>query len=111
MPAGGAAGAVAARDARRASRGEARPRRRCAIGGGGRPGRRQGGPGADPAGAAGGVLVHVRFSFDRTPLRRMHAALAHAAHTGDKAVSLLPVRFCLICCSVINSSITKSIIT
>ena len=25
-------------------------------------------------------LVHVRFSFDRIPMRRMHAALQHACH-------------------------------
>lgn len=60
------------------------------AGGGQAGGKRD--PGPDPAGAAGGVLVHVRFSFDRTPLRRMHAALAHAAHTSDNAVRLLPVR-------------------
>lgn len=33
-------------------------------------------------------LVHVRFSFDRTPLRRMHAALEHAGHP---KLQLLPV--------------------
>ncbi|KAK9825126.1 hypothetical protein WJX81_000626 [Elliptochloris bilobata] len=43
-----------------------------------------------PADAGGGVLVHARFSFDRTPLRRMHAALAEAARAGDDAIRLLP---------------------
>ena len=32
--------------------------------------------------------MHVRFSFDRTPLRRMHAALEHADHP---ELQLLPV--------------------
>ena len=34
-------------------------------------------------------LVHVRFTFDRTPLRRMHAALQHAC---NPCLQLLPVR-------------------
>lgn len=33
-------------------------------------------------------LVHVRFTFDRTPLRRMHAALEHAF---NPCFQLLPV--------------------
>ena len=48
-------------------------------------------PGVDQADAGGRVVVHARFSFDRTPLRRMHAALAHAARTSDGAFRLLPV--------------------
>ena len=78
---------------RRAPAGDMPPVPPAPLGAGGDPAGRKGDPGANPADAAGGVLVHVRFSFDRTPLRRMHAALAHAAHTGDNAVRLLPVRF------------------
>ena len=37
-------------------------------------------------------LVHVRFSFDRIPMRRMHAALQHAR---NPYLQLLPVRHLL----------------
>lgn len=33
-------------------------------------------------------LVHVRFTFDRIPMRRMHAALQYA---GNPYFQLLPV--------------------
>jgi len=60
------------------------------------PGAPDGGdPGAEgeaSAGGGAGVLAHVRFSFDRAPLRRMHAALAEAATRGADALRLLPVR-------------------
>lgn len=46
------------------------------------------------------MLVHVRFSFDRTPLQRMHAALAEAARSGDGAFKLLPVR--IPCCAQVS---------
>lgn len=48
--------------------------------------------------AAADVMVHVRFSFDRTPFRRMHAALAEAARVCHEGLQLLPVSLdCLTC--------------
>jgi hypothetical protein len=37
-----------------------------------------------------GALFHVRFTFDRTPLRRMHAALAAPTNPHFDILTVLP---------------------